>query len=91
MKDFLNKIGNQLKTIYGYGIVICLFAGGLTFFGYIIALILGGEAAQRICVFIYESILPVIIYATSIAVIVGIVSMYLCGEVALSVKDTKKK
>lgn len=91
MKELLKKTGNLIKTVYGYSIVICLFAGGLTFFGYLAAFILGGNAAQAICEFIYKSVLPVIIYATSITVVLGLVSMYLCGEIALSVKDTKKK
>ena len=58
MKEICKKISAVLKTIFGYGIMICLFAGGLTFFGYLAALIIGGETATAICVFIYKTIIP---------------------------------
>lgn len=57
MKETCKKISSVLKTIFGYGIMICLFAGGLTFFGYVAALIIGGETAAAICVFIYKTII----------------------------------
>ena len=41
MKETLKKISGVFKVIFGYGIMIVLFAGGLTFFGYIAALIIG--------------------------------------------------
>ena len=86
MKEFLKKISAVLKTIFGYGIMICLFAGGMTFFGYVAALILGGNTAALICAFIYKQIIPVIVYATSILVLLGLVAMYLNGEMALTAK-----
>ena len=49
MKEFCKKLSDILKTIFGYGVMIDLFAGGLTFFGYIAALIIGGEVATAIC------------------------------------------
>ncbi len=88
MKGFLKKISAVLKTIFGYGIMICLFAGGMTFFGYVAALIIGGNTATVICSVIYKQIIPVIVYATSILVLLGLVAMYLNGEMALT---TKKK
>ena len=39
MKNFCSKLSDGLRTIFGYGIMISLFAGGLTFFGYAAALI----------------------------------------------------
>ena len=48
MKETLKKISDVFKLIFGYGIMIVLFAGGLTFFGYVIALIIGGETATNI-------------------------------------------
>ncbi len=84
MKEFCKKLSNIIKTIFGYGIMICLFAGGLTFFGYLAALIIGGDTATMICTVIYKSILPVIIYASVIMVLLGLAAMYLNGEVALT-------
>lgn len=84
MKEKLKKISDVCKLIFGYGIMIVLFAGGLTFFGYIIALIIGGETATNICTWIYKSFIPVIVYASTILILFGLVTMYLAGEKALT-------
>lgn len=84
MKETLKKISNVFKLIFGYGIMIVLFAGGLTFFGYIAALIIGGETATAICTWIYKSFVPVMIYVTTILILFGLLTMYLAGEKALT-------
>lgn len=89
MKEICKKISAVLKTVFGYGIMICLFAGGLTFFGYIAALIIGGDTAADICNFIYKTIVPYIIKTSTIMVLLGLVAMYLNGEMALT--SNKKK
>ena len=53
MKKVFEKIADMIKIIFGYGIMICLLVGGLTFFGYLIALCIGGDAAGVICMVIY--------------------------------------
>ena len=75
MKELVKKISEVLRTVFGYGIMICVFAGGLTFFGYLIALLVGGESAQMICTFIYKSFFPVIIKASTVLVILGLIVM----------------
>ena len=89
MKEFFKKISNVLRVIFGYGIMVCLFAGGLTFFGYVVALIIGGDTAAAICEVIYKQIIPIIIKASTILVLLGLVVMYLNGEKALT--SNKKK
>ncbi len=84
MKEFCKKLSNVIKTIFGYGIMVTLFAGGLTFFGFLAALIIGGETATVISVFIQKQIFPVIIYVSVIMVLLGLLAMYLNGEVALT-------
>ncbi len=84
MKEFCKKLSNVLKTIFGYGIMIALFAGGLTFFGYVAALIIGGDVAAAICTVIYKHIIPVIIYLAVSMVLLGLITMYLTGEKALT-------
>jgi hypothetical protein len=84
MKELLKKISAVCKQIFGYGIMIVLFAGGLTFFGYIAALIIGGETAASICTWIYKSFIPVIIYVSTILILFGLITMYLAGEKALT-------
>ncbi len=87
----MKKLSAILKKIFGYGIMITLFAGGFTFFGYIAALIIGGSTAAAICGFIYDKFMPVIVYITSIMVLLGLVAMYLGGEMALTAEGKKKK
>ena len=84
MKEMLKKISDVCKLIFGYGIMIVLFAGGLTFFGYVIALMIGGDTATAICTWIYKSLIPVIIYASTILFLFGLLTMYLAGEKALT-------
>lgn len=89
MKEFCKKISNVLNTVFGYGIMACLFAGGLTFFGFVVALIIGGNVGTAISTFIYGEIFPVIIYVSVIMVLLGLVAMYLGGEVALTPEKKK--
>ena len=89
MKEACKKISQVLRTVFGYGIMICLFAGGLTFFGYLAALIVGGETATAICVFIYKTVVPIIIKSSTTLVLLGLLVMYLNGELALT-SDKKK-
>ena len=84
MKQFCKKLSDILKTVFGYGIMLSLFAGGLTFFGYVAALIIGGDVATEICSVIYKDIFPIIIYTAVASVLLGLVAMYLAGEVALT-------
>lgn len=84
MKEFCKKLSAVLKTVFGYGIMIALFAGGLTFFGYAVALIIGGETAAVICAFLYKKVIPAIIYLSVAMVLLGLVAMYLNGETALT-------
>lgn len=93
MKKACKKIAAVLKMIFGYGIMISLFAGGLTFFGYVAALIIGGETATAICVFLYKTVLPVVIYLSTAMVVLGLIAMYLNGEVSLTPgkKPSKEK
>ena len=83
MKETLKKTSDVFRLIFGYGIMIVLFAGGLTFFGYVVALFIGGETATAICTWIYKSFIPVIIKASTILILFGLLTMYLAGEKAL--------
>lgn len=89
MKKIIKKISKVLSTIFGYGIMLSLFVGGLTFFGYLIALLIGGDMATEICTFLYKTVLPVVIKTSTIMVLLGIFIMYLNGEVALTANKEK--
>ena len=91
MKTVLKKISNVIEVVFGYGIMLGLFFGGLTFFGYVVALIAGGDTAVWICDFIYKKVYPHLVYWTSIIVLLGLLKMYLCGETALKAEGKKKQ
>lgn len=80
------KIIRILKTVFGAGIAIALFGGGLSFFGYVAALILGGPAAEAICAFLYTKYLRVIIYISTVMILLGLVILYLSKDHALTSK-----
>ena len=91
MKEKMKKISDRLKVVFGYGIMLTLFVGGLTFFGYLAALIIGGDTAVLICEFIYKKIIPVMIYTSTIMVLFGLLTMYLAGEKALTPSKRNKQ
>ena len=84
MKENMKKLSAKLKTVFGWGMIVSLFGGGLTFFGYMAALIIGGDTAAAICTFIYKQYIPVLVYMTTLLVLLGLVAMYLGGEMALT-------
>lgn len=83
------KIIRILKTVFGYGILIALFGGGLSFVGYVAALIIGGPAAEALCVFIYKQYLPVIIYISTGMILLGLIVLYLSKDHALTAHKHK--
>ena len=89
MKEKMKKISNVCKLVFGYGIMFVLFAGGLTFFAYVVALIVGGELAAAICTFVYKEFIPIIIYISTILILFGLLTMYMAGEKALTADKAK--
>ena len=83
----MKKVADILNFIFGIGVVITLFLGGLSVLGYIIALFIGGETATAICTFIFKTYFPIIITATAIFVGCGLIGMYLTKKKALTLGD----
>ena len=91
MKNVCKKIAAALRWVFGYGVMISLFVGGLTFVGFLVAMCIGGPTATAICVFIQKQLFPIIIKVATSMVLLGLVVMYLSGETALTAtKKTKK-
>ena len=89
MKEFRKKLANILAYIYATGIALALFAGALSFLGYLAAIIIGGETATEICVFIYKKVYPILFYISSGSVLLGLLKMYIAGEKTM-VPNSKK-
>ena len=87
----MKKFTEICKLVFGYGIMISLFAGGLTFFAYLIALVIGGDTAALICEVTYKQVIPVIVKISTSMILLGLVCMYLSGEKSLTPSEKKKK
>ena len=90
MKSIREKIANVLTYIYAVGIAVALFAGALSSIAYLVAMVIGGDTATEICRFVYKDFYPVIIYISSVSILLGLVKMYVAGQKSL-VPAKKKK
>ena len=70
------KIFNILNKAYGILMFASFFAGFLPLIPFIIALIVGGETGEAISVFLYKQYYPWVIVVGSVAIIVGLIAMY---------------
>lgn len=87
----MKKIADALLTAFGYGIIACLFAGGLSLVGYLVGLIIGGETATALCAWVFKAYLPWVIKFTSVFTGVGLLGMYLSKQKAFTASAGKEK
>ncbi len=89
------KLYNILQKVYGILMTISFFGGILPLIPFIIAIIIGGEWGEKISNFLYKDFYPWVIILGSIAILIGLVAMYLGKLEGLSVKkvtaDSKKE
>ena len=86
-----SKIVEVLNTVFGWGIYVVLIAGGLAFFGFLAALIIGGESATSLAVFIHKQYFPIVIKVSSIVIMIGLINMYISNKHALSITLDKQE
>ena len=91
MKQFRMKLAAFLSRVFGIGVAIALFAGGVSFLGYLAAFCIGGETATAICVFIYKTLYPILFYFSSGVALLGLIKMYLAGEKSMVPGNKYKK
>lgn len=84
------KVAQSLNQIFGWGVFLVLIAGALSFFGFLIALIMGGSGGEALAVFLQKKYFPVVIRVTSAVIGIGLVAMYVAKEQALSLTSDKK-
>lgn len=90
-ETFRQKILLVLRTLFGCSTAITLLGGGLTVLTYVVALIVGGDLAAKICEVTYKEVWPVIIMIANITIVLGLIAMYINGDKALSPSEKKKK
>lgn len=84
------KIYKLLNRIYGVTMFVAFFGGVLPLIPFIIAMIVGGKTGEMISTFLYNSYYPWVIALASIAVVIGLIAMYVSKQSALSTKNFKK-
>lgn len=80
------KIYNVLNKTYGILMTISFFAGIIPLFPFIFAIIVGGSLGESISIFLYKQFYPCVILIGSIAIIIGLIAMYIGKIEGLSVK-----
>lgn len=80
----MKKLSKVLLTAFSIGVLGTLAAGALAFVGYVVALMIGGEAATALCAFVYKEYFPWVIRICSVSVGLGLVGMYLDKKKALT-------
>ena len=83
------KIYDILKKAYGVTMAISFWAGILPLIPFVIAIIIGGKTGEAISVFLYKEFYPWVIALASVAVIIGLIAMYVGKKEGLSVKKLK--
>lgn len=81
------KIFGFLNNIYGIAMTASFFAGFLPFIAYIVALIVGGSTGEKIALFLQNDYYPYVIIVGSVALVIGLIAMYVGKLEALSIKN----
>ena len=88
------KIYNVFKKLYGITMTVAFFGGVLPLIPFLIALIIGGGkggTGEAISTWLYKQYYPWIIALASIAVIIGLIAMYIGKQEGLSAKSFQTK
>ena len=86
----MNPLGQKINVVFGWGVYLCLMAGGLAFFGFLVALVIGGPTGEAQAIWLQKQYFPVVIRCTSFIIILGLVGMYVNKEKALSIATDKE-
>ena len=79
-KEICHKIAYVLEWIIGYSLFICLFVGGLGFFGFVVALCIGGDTATMICKWLYSNFYKYLTFISTATVLLCLLMLYLRGD-----------
>ncbi len=84
------KLYKVLKKIYGIMMIVAFFGGVVPLVPFIVAIIIGGGeggTGELICTWLYKQYYPWVIAMASIALLVGLMAMYVGGYEAFSTKS----
>lgn len=83
------KIYGVLKKLYGITMTVAFFGGVLPLAPFIIAMIIGGVGGrgEAVSTWLYKQYYPWVIALASIAVLIGLIAMYVGKQEGLSAKS----
>ena len=70
---------------------VAFFGGLVPLVPFLIAIIIGGSTGEAIALFLYKEYYPWVIALASVSVIIGLITMYVNKEQALSAKSLNNK
>ena len=85
------KLYELFNKIYGILMSISFFAGFIPVIPFLFAIIIGGEWGEKIALFFYKQYYPWVILMGSLAIVIGLISMYIGKLEGLSVKNANVK
>ena len=89
------KIFDTLNKIYGILMTISFFGGLLPLIPFLFAIVVGGELGESLTIFFHKQYYPWVIMIGSVAIVFGLIAMYVGKLEGLSVKsvsaDNKKE
>lgn len=80
------QIFRAMNKLYALVMSVAFFGGILPIIPFIAAIIIGGEAGANISNFLYKQYYPWVIALASIAIIIGLIAMYIGKLEGLSMK-----
>ncbi|NLY72542.1 MAG: hypothetical protein GX079_02485 [Tissierellia bacterium] len=83
----MEKILELLRRVFSLFILLSLLGGSLVFLLFVIALILGGDRGGFLAVFAAKTFMPYFIRLAALAMVVGLIVIYVSGKHLLSLSD----
>lgn len=80
------KIFEVLNKIYGILMTVSFFGGILPLIPFLFAMVIGGELGESIAVFLNKQYYPWVIICGSVAIVIGLIAMYIGKLEGLSIK-----
>lgn len=81
------KIFEVLNKIYGILMTISFFGGLLPLIPFLFAIVVGGELGESLTIFFHKQYYPWVIMIGSVAIVFGLIAMYVGKLEGLSVKS----
>lgn len=85
------KLYSAFNKLYGILMSVAFWGGIIPLVPFIAAVIIGGATGEKIANFLYNQYYPWVIALASIAIIVGLIGMYIGKIEAFSTKSLGKK